>query len=96
MPDDTGSLRQTSTRELALFLVLVLVGVVVLPFSVYLVGRATFGEYGGTGFSAFFADLHSNLRNGDVAIWFLVLAPYIGWQTLRLTLRTFRRLGQRP
>ncbi|MBT5218241.1 MAG: hypothetical protein HOI35_01920 [Woeseia sp.] len=94
MSTDAASLRQTSTRELALFLVLFLVGVAVLPFSVYLVGHSVFGEYGGSGFSAFFADLHASLRGGDLAIWFLVLSPYVGWQTLRLTYHAFRGLGQ--
>jgi len=93
MSKDTASLRRTGSRELALFLVLFLVGVAVLPLSVYLVGHAMFGEYGGTGFSAFFADLHTGLRNGDLAIWFLALSPYVGWQTLRLTYHAFRRLG---
>ena len=95
MSTDTVSLRQASTRELALFLMLFLVGIAVLPFCVYHVGYAMFGEYGGTGFSAFFADLHAGLRNGEPAIWFLILSPYIGLQILRLTNHAFRSLGHR-
>ncbi len=93
MTQDSVTLRQSSSRELALFLVLFLVGIAILPLSVYLVGFTMFGEYGGTGFSAFFADLHAELRAGDLAIWFLVLAPYFVWQLFRITLRIYRKLG---
>jgi len=93
MTQDTVTLRQSSSRELALFLVLFFVGIAILPLSVYVVGFTMFGEYGGTGFSAFFADLHAELRSGDLAIWFLVLAPYVVWQLFRLTVHIFRKLG---
>jgi hypothetical protein len=52
-----------------------------------------FGEYGGTGFSAFYGQLHSELRSGDYSVWFLVLSPYLVWQILRLTVKIFRRAG---
>lgn len=65
-----------------------------LPALVYVVGRAMFGEYGGTGFSAFYSALHGNLRSGDLATWFLVLSPYLIWQLFRATLLGFKRLGQ--
>ena len=29
-------------------------------------------------------DLSARIRTGDAAAWFLVLSPYLGWQTLRL------------
>ena len=81
------------TREFALLLILFLAGIFVLPLIVYLVGSSMFGDYSGTGFTAFYGNLHSELRAGDLAVWFLVLAPYAVWQLLRLTFKCFFRLG---
>jgi len=64
---------------------------VILPFSVYSVGKSVFGEYGGTGFSAFYGTLHSALRDGEPAVLFLVLSPYLIWQLTRLTIWGFRQ-----
>jgi len=79
-------------REAVLFLYLFLTGVLVLPILVYLVGSALFGEYGGTGFTAFYGSLHRGLRSGEFAGWFLVLSPNIVWQLVRLTLHLQSRL----
>lgn len=84
-------LKKRIERELALFLLLLLAGLLLLPISVYLVGDAIFDGYAGAGFSGFYAALHQALRDGDAAVWFLVLSPYLVWQTLRLTLFLFRR-----
>jgi len=87
-------LKQTAIKESVLFLYLFAAGLIVLPTLIYFVGKSLFGEYGGTGFSAFYGMLHSGLRSGELAVWFLVLTPYIVWQLLRLTLRVFRHLGR--
>lgn len=81
----------TTGKELLLFLSLLIVGLVILPGAIYFVGSAIFGAYGGTGFSAFYGMLHSELRAGEPAVWFLVLSPYILWQLLRLTFHAFRK-----
>jgi len=83
-----------ASRESLLFLWLLLGGLFVLPIAVYLVGRVLFGEYGGTGFTAFYGMVHSELRAGSLSIWFLVLSPYLIWQLLRLTFRAFRMAGR--
>lgn len=88
-------LKSTARNESTLFLGLLLVGLFLLPLAVYVVGRALFGEYGGTGFSAFYGMLHSELRAGSPPVWFLVLSPYVVWQLLRLTFRAFRLAGNR-
>jgi hypothetical protein len=83
-------LKKRLQTELALFLILLLVGLLLLPISIYLVGDAIFGDYSGSGFAEFYQSVHDGLRRGDSAIWFLVLSPYLGWQVLRLTVIGFR------
>ncbi len=78
-----------------MFVWMLLGGLFLLPIAIYVVGKLLFGEYGGTGFSAFYGMLHSELRSGAPSVWFLVLSPYLIWQLLRLTLRAFQAAGQR-
>ena len=82
-------------RESVLFLWMLLGGLFLLPVAIYVIGLALFGEYGGSGFSAFYANLHSELLAGAPSVWFLILSPYLIWQLLRLTIRAFRMAGQR-
>jgi len=86
--------KKTVARELALFLVLFLAGLVALPIAIFLTGQSLFGEYGGAGFSDFYQRLHGELRSGEPVVWFLMLSPYIAWQLLRLTVLCFRRVGK--
>ena len=96
MKEQQNSLRKAITRELALLLGLLFVGMVLLPIAVFVVGQAIFGDYGGGGYGRFFADLSGRIRAGDVTAWFLVLSPYLGWQTLRLVALGWRIAGRRP
>jgi len=82
--------KQRLLRELALFLGLLFVGLVLLPIAIYLVGREVFGEYGGHGFGDFFSTLSGRVRNGETVALFLVLSPYFTWQILRLTAMAWR------
>ena len=91
-----ANLKHRIEREVALLLLLLFTGLVLLPLSVYLVGNAVFGEYAGAGFADFYATLHQKLRQGEAGVWFLVLSPCLGWQTLRLTFHLFRRAAPRP
>jgi hypothetical protein len=70
-------------KESLLFLYLFLVGILLLPIAIYFIGYALFGEYSGTGFPAFYGSLHSSLRSGELAVWFLVLSPYLIVQLIR-------------
>ncbi len=89
------SFKKKALREAALFLGLLFVGLVILPIAVFMVGSSVFGEYGGKGFSGFYGTVHSSIRDGELAIIFLVLSPYIVWQSLRLTVWGFRRTWRR-
>ena len=94
MPTDAGNnLKEIALKELALFLVALLFGMVLLPLFIYVIGRTLFGEYAGTGFSDFYGMLHSELRSGQPVVWFLMLSPYLAWQLLRLSIYGFRRQG---
>lgn len=91
-----NTVRRIITREAALLTGFLLLGLVLLPVAIYLVGQAIFGDYGGGSFSHFYSELSSRIRAGDVAAWFLVLSPYLGWQTLRLIGLGWRLAGRRP
>jgi len=85
--------KKAVNHELALFLWLLLAGLTLLPLAVYFVGEAVFGKYDGSGFAEFYRMLHGELRDGEPALWFLSLSPYIIWQLLRLTVKAFRVAG---
>ena len=91
MPISPETIKKTAKRESALFLCLLFAGLLVLPLAVYFVGNSVFGEYGGTGFSAFYGALHSAIRAGDPVVLFLVLSPYVIWQLSRLTTWAFKQ-----
>jgi hypothetical protein len=90
-PDPAKTIR----RELILLLILLPAGLLLLPAAVYIVGSAIFGAFGGDGFGDFFGMLMGELQNGEPAVWFLVLSPYIVWQLLRLTFGAVRAAGNR-
>ena len=88
MADST--FRGKATTEAALFLGLLLTGILVLPVAVYLLGQIVFGSYEGLGYAEFFNDLGGRLRSAEAAAWFFVLSPYLAIQALRLTVRSWR------
>ncbi len=95
MSETAENWKMTARKESLLFLWLLLTGIFILPGTIYLIGHTLFGEYGGTGFSAFYGTLQSELRAGEPSVWFLILSPYIVWQLLRLTFRAFGKAGSR-
>ena len=94
--EHSNSVRRIITRELTLLLGFFFVGLVLLPIAIYLVGEAIFGDYGGGSYAHFYSELSGRVRAGDAAAWFLVLSPYLGWQTLRLIGLAWRVAGRRP
>lgn len=91
---ESSDTREIVTREIALFAVLFFIGLVVVPILIYQVGQSVFGIYGGAGYGDFFGRLSSKIRGGDMAAWFLVLSPYLGWQILRLLALTWRSVDR--
>lgn len=89
------SVRTTVTREAGLFLGLLLIGLVLLPVAVYIVGQAIFGDYGGGSYGHFYSELSGRIRTADPAAWFLVLSPYLAWQSLRLVALGWRVAGEK-
>ena len=85
------NLKKSATRELVIFLCLLMLGVLILPLAVYQVGSIVFGTYGGSGIFAFYGTLLSAILAVEPVVLFLVLSPYLIWQFARLTLWGFRR-----
>ena len=91
---EQATIQRELKRELLLFLALLLAGVLLLPAAVYFVGQAVFGNFADGGFGAFYRGLFERLRNGEHMAWFLLLAPYLGVQTLRGTILAWRIAGR--
>jgi len=94
LSDNPSPIVKTLKKEGALFAVLLFAGFVLLPIAIWLVGKAVFGAYGGTGYSDFFGNLSGKIRGGDLVAWFLVLSPYLVWQCLRLMALGWRSVGK--
>ena len=88
-------LKQIALKEAALFFGLLFVGFALMPIGIFVIGKQIFGEYGGYGYADFFGDLSAKIRTGELVAWFLVLSPYLIWQTLRLTIFGWR-IASRP
>lgn len=83
-------------KEVGLFVGLLFFGLVLMPVVVFLIGESLFGTYAGSGYGGFFGMISEKIRNGDRVAWFLVLAPYLIWQILRLMATAWRHLGHAP
>ena len=94
MSNPQSGLRRILTREFALFAVLLFFGLAVLPIAIWFVGKTVFGAYGGAGYMDFFGTLGGKVRSGDLVAWFLVLSPYLVWQTVRLMAFGWRAAGK--
>ena len=93
MAEQQYSFIRIMRRELVTFVLLALVGVLVVPIAIYLVGAEIFGEYAGAGFGDFYRDIHSDLRERQPVVIFLLISPYLVWQLLRLSIYAFRRMS---
>lgn len=91
---ESSEFRQTGLRkEILLFLVLLVTGLTLLPGAVYFVGEVVFGAYEGGSITNFYSTLYDGLFDGRLVVWFLVLSPYLVWQSLRWSIKGFRRLS---
>jgi hypothetical protein len=72
-------------------LILILLGFVILPVMVYLVGQFIIGDYEGDGgILGLFVAIYRSLGRGELATWILVLSPYLVVQLARLFVGIFR------
>lgn len=94
MPATPGSMRQKITREIALFIGLLFVGIVLLPIAVWLIGDAVFGDHAGSGYTGFFSPLSAKIREGNAVAWFFVLSPYLAFSVVRLAVWGWRQTGK--
>lgn len=94
MSPKPSALKQAILKEIALLAVLLFFGLVLMPIGIFWVGQNLFGSYGGHGYAEFFGTISEKIRSGDGVAWFLVLAPYLVWQCLRLMVMAWRHLGR--
>ena len=95
MADNSSRIIRIARREAVLLAIALLIGAVLLPPAVYIVGQAVFGAFAGGGFGSFYASLAARLGAAETFAWFLVLSPYLAVQTLRATFLAWR-LTARP
>ena len=94
MSEKQSSLRKNLRKEIGLLAGLLFFGLVIMPVAIYWLGQSVFGAYGGHGYGDFFGTLSSKIRAGDAVAWFLILAPYLTWQCLRLMALAWRMSGR--
>lgn len=94
MDSEAKSVKHVIEKEVALLAVLLFFGLVLMPIGIFMIGEALFGSYGGHGYGEFFSVISEKIRSGDRVAWFLVLAPYMVWQSLRLMVKAWQRLGR--
>ena len=71
-------------NELLLFAGLLFFGFIIMPGFIYLIGGQVFGDFEG-GYGQFFGQLTRRLIDGNPVTWFLVLSPWLGILTIRIT-----------
>ncbi|MGI9233828.1 MAG: hypothetical protein ACR2RD_09385 [Woeseiaceae bacterium] len=94
MAGESSVFKQVLRKEVGLLAGLLFFGLVLMPVGIYWVGQSLFGPYGGHGYGEFFGTISEKLRSGDRVTWFLVLAPYLVWQCLRLMIAAWRSVGR--
>lgn len=93
MPKSKSLLANPVVRELLLFVVLAIAGIILLPMAIFFVGSEVFGAYGGDGFGHFFESILARLGRGDRFAWLLVLSPYVVLQLFRMLAMAWRLTG---
>jgi len=83
----------TARRELLWLLIALVVGVLLLPPLIWLVGSRVFGPYAGGGSRDLVDHFFVGLGQGRAALWLVALGPYLvisGWRGTWAALRAAR------
>lgn len=80
-------LPQGARGELLLAGCCLLVGVLLMPCLIWIVGRAVLGPYTHGGLFALLADFFAGLGGGSLAFWAIALGPYLLLQWVRIGYR---------
>lgn len=78
-------------RELILFAVLVLAGLLLMPWLIWLAGRAALGAYANGGPLHLWLDFLRGLAHGDLPFWGVALGPYLASLFFRIAAVAWRR-----
>jgi hypothetical protein len=73
-------------RELLTVLLCLVLGLVLMPLSIWLVGNRTLGPYSNGGPLSLWRDFAVGLLHGSLAFWLVALGPYAAvwlWRVLR-------------
>lgn len=83
--------RISLSKEIAIFVVLVVFGMVLLPISIYVVGQKVIGEYApNAGVLDLMGAIWADLAAFRPAAWLLTLSPYIVVTLLRIVRSQWR------
>lgn len=94
-PRDRFQALPRSRRELLLFGICLLTGVLVVPGLIWVIGDAVLGEYAGGGPLALLGDFFAGLAQGSLVYWAVALGPYVFLCLGRLLLYWLRSTGAR-
>lgn len=89
MPPSTAATARLR-REAVIALGLLFAGLILVPVSIWFVGKVAIGDYAGDGFGGFYSEIMSRLGQGSAVAWFLVLSPLLGVAAIRLTVAAVR------
>ena len=82
-----------SSHELATLALCLLLGLLVLPTGIWIVGRIVLGPYANGGLAALLGDYLIGLARGSAAFWLVAAGPYAlvwSWRLIRHTARQLR------
>jgi hypothetical protein len=86
----------TLRRELLWMLIALVVGVLLLPPLIWLVGSRVFGPYAGGGSRELVGHFFAGLGQGRAALWLVALGPYLVVSAARITLAGMRAVRHEP
>jgi hypothetical protein len=89
--DDLRVSRPRVIRELLIGGSAILVGLIVAPLVIYMMGRAALGPYAHGGAGRLLADYFAGLGHGAPVFWMVALGPYVMTLLVRLVYFLVRR-----